>query len=168
MNPAPVTTQIRTDGHKLAGLDHLRALAITFVFFYHYRLFGHPDWEGKICGFGWTGVDLFFVLSGFLIAGQLFARIASGRAILYKEYFLKRVFRIQSFSSIPAWLLAETFSFASNAFTGQVEVQTSLEFTVSEITRSSSSLIIFFITKISNKKSGQQSHKYVKYRFKVI
>lgn len=94
MNLAPVTNQIATDSHKLAGLDHLRALAITFVFFYHYRLFGHPDWEGKICGFGWTGVDLFFVLSGFLIAGQLFARIASGKAILFKEYFLKRVFRI--------------------------------------------------------------------------
>lgn len=94
MNLSPVTNQIATDSHKLAGLDHLRALAITFVFFYHYRLFGHPDWESKICGFGWTGVDLFFVLSGFLIAGQLFARIAVGKPILYKEYFLKRVFRI--------------------------------------------------------------------------
>ncbi len=94
MNPTPITSQIDTDSHKLAGLDHLRALAITLVFFFHYRLFGHPDWEGKICGFGWTGVDLFFVLSGFLIAGQLFARIASGKQILYKEYFLKRVFRI--------------------------------------------------------------------------
>jgi len=94
MNPTPVTNQIATDSHKLAGLDHLRALAITLVFFFHYRLFGHPDWEGQICGFGWTGVDLFFVLSGFLIAGQLFARIASDKPILYKEYFLKRVFRI--------------------------------------------------------------------------
>lgn len=94
MNLKPVTNQINTDSHKLAGLDHLRALAITLVFLFHYRLFGHPAWEGKICGFGWTGVDLFFVLSGFLIAGQLFARIAGGKPILYKEYFLKRVFRI--------------------------------------------------------------------------
>jgi len=98
--PQPVITdKISKDDHKLLGLDHLRALAITLVFFYHLRQFGHPDWEGKICGFGWTGVDLFFVLSGFLIAGQLFARIANNKAISLKEFFLKRIFRI-----IPAYL----------------------------------------------------------------
>jgi peptidoglycan/LPS O-acetylase OafA/YrhL len=98
--PQPVITdKISKDDHKLLGLDHLRALAITLVFLFHLRLFGHPAWENKICGFGWTGVDLFFVLSGFLIAGQLFARIANNKTISLKEFFLKRVFRI-----IPAYL----------------------------------------------------------------
>src|SRR5688572_21419214 len=64
---------------KYAGLDHLRALAITLVFLCHYRMFGHPEWVNSIGEFGWTGVDLFFVLSGFLIAGQLFADIRQGR-----------------------------------------------------------------------------------------
>lgn len=94
-----ITDNIQKDEHKLLGLDHLRALAITLVFLFHYKGFGHPDWEQKISGFGWTGVDLFFVLSGFLIAGQLFNKIARGKPISLREFFLKRVFRI-----IPAFL----------------------------------------------------------------
>ena len=61
---------------KFYGLDHLRALAITLVFVYHYGiLFNGPDWTRSWGKFGWTGVDLFFVLSGYLIASQLFAEI---------------------------------------------------------------------------------------------
>jgi len=86
--------------HKLHGLDHLRALAIVAVLFFHYQFFGHPDWErGSVSGFGWTGVDLFFVLSGFLIAGQLFETVARGKAISLREFFVKRFFRI-----IPPYL----------------------------------------------------------------
>lgn len=55
--------------NKLWGLDHLRALAIILVFFFHYgRLFPHPEWTTTLGKFGWTGVDLFFVLSGYLIS----------------------------------------------------------------------------------------------------
>jgi len=100
MSKQLVTRQIDKDEHKLLGLDHLRALAITLVFLFHYRGFGHPDWENKISGFGWTGVDLFFFLSGFLIAGQLFNRIASGRSISLREFIIKRVFRI-----LPAYFV---------------------------------------------------------------
>jgi peptidoglycan/LPS O-acetylase OafA/YrhL len=49
--------------------------------------------------FGWTGVDLFFVLSGYLISSQLFAGIAEGQELSFKKFFLKRFFRI-----IPAYL----------------------------------------------------------------
>lgn len=79
---------------KLLGLDHLRALAITMVLFYHYRMFAHPEWLDKVIGFGWTGVDLFFVLSGFLISSQLFERMAKGKSISLPEFFIKRFFRI--------------------------------------------------------------------------
>jgi len=99
MPVAPVTDKITDDNHKLLGLDHLRAAAITYVFLFHARIFGHPQWVETVGSFGWTGVDLFFVLSGFLIAGQLFSTIAAGKPILFKEFFLKRVFRI-----IPAYL----------------------------------------------------------------
>jgi peptidoglycan/LPS O-acetylase OafA/YrhL len=89
-----LTTQIG-DQHKLHGLDHLRALAIISVLCFHYQFFGRPEWEsGKISAFGWTGVDLFFVLSGFLISGQLFAQVAHGKGISLKEFFIKRFFRI--------------------------------------------------------------------------
>jgi len=96
---------------KLHGLDHLRALAITIVFLYHYQRFEHPDWIPKIGKFGWTGVDLFFVLSGFLIASQLFSRIVRGKEIDFKTFFLKRFFRI-----IPAYLVVVALYFCIPAF----------------------------------------------------
>jgi len=86
--------------HKLLGLDHLRAFAITFVLLFHYQFFGHPEWVKKIAGFGWSGVDLFFVLSGFLISGQLFTTIAKGGKISLSEFIIKRFFRI-----IPPFLV---------------------------------------------------------------
>jgi len=86
--------------HKLAGLDHLRAFAITYVLLFHYQMFGHPDWVNKVAKFGWTGVDLFFVLSGYLIAGQLFSTIADGKQISIRAFFIKRFFRI-----IPPYLV---------------------------------------------------------------
>lgn len=91
-------------GH-LAGLDHLRALAITMVFVYHYRLFDHPAWIDTLGSFGWTGVDLFFVLSGYLIASQIFEKVKQGNFHL-KEFVLKRFFRI-----IPAYLAVVTLYF---------------------------------------------------------
>jgi len=84
----------------LQGLDQLRAFAITYVFVYHYhQSFGHPKWMENGANFGWTGVDLFFVLSGFLISRELFIRIAAGRKIGLKSFIIKRFFRI-----IPPYL----------------------------------------------------------------
>ena len=96
---------------KLLGLDHLRALAITMVLFYHYRMFAHPEWLDKVIGFGWTGVDLFFVLSGFLISSQLFERMAKGKPISLPEFFIKRFFRI-----IPPYLVVLAIYFLIPAF----------------------------------------------------
>lgn len=81
---------------KFYGLDHLRALAIFLVFFYHYdaSIFGHPQWLDEPARFGWTGVDLFFVLSGFLISSQLFAQVRNGGQVKLGEFFVKRFLRI--------------------------------------------------------------------------
>jgi len=101
----------QTPSHKLAGLDHLRALAITLVLLFHYQLFGHPDWIASAGSFGWTGVDLFFVLSGYLISSQLFATIAKGREISMGEFYIKRTFRI-----IPAYAVTVALYFLVPAF----------------------------------------------------
>ncbi len=87
--------------NKLYGLDHLRALAILLVFFFHYYILsgGQPAWLPEVASFGWTGVDLFFVLSGFLIASQLFSQIKKRQPISLQSFYLKRIFRI-----IPALL----------------------------------------------------------------
>lgn len=97
-----------TSDNKLAGLDHLRALAITLVFLFHYgRLFPHPQWTNTISKFGWTGVDLFFVLSGFLISSQLFRDIKEGSGVDARTFYLKRFFRI-----IPPYLVTLAIYFA--------------------------------------------------------
>jgi peptidoglycan/LPS O-acetylase OafA/YrhL len=96
---------------KLAGLDHLRALAITFVFLYHYNLFPHPEWTYTIGEFGWTGVDLFFVLSGYLISSQLFTSLKNGHGLQLKEFYIKRSFRI-----LPAYLFILALYFAIPGF----------------------------------------------------
>lgn len=79
---------------RLYGLDHLRALAILSVLMYHYRAFKHPAWIDTVGKFGWTGVDLFFVLSGFLISAQLFKEIKESGSVGLKTFFTKRFFRI--------------------------------------------------------------------------
>lgn len=81
---------------NLHGLDHLRALAIALVFLSHYVLLNqqYPAWIKSLAQFGWSGVDLFFVLSGYLIAAQLFRQMTSEGGISLRQFFLKRFFRI--------------------------------------------------------------------------
>ena len=75
------------------GLDSLRALAISLVLLFHYRAFLHPAWVDDIFEFGWVGVDLFFVLSGFLISNQLFEELQRHNKINSSVFFLKRFFK---------------------------------------------------------------------------
>jgi peptidoglycan/LPS O-acetylase OafA/YrhL len=55
---------------------------------------------GRAHRFGWIGVDLFFVLSGYLIGGQLLAPIARNRSIELGRFFARRALRI-----LPAYLV---------------------------------------------------------------
>src|SRR5690606_41512665 len=82
------------DRRHLAGLDHLRALAILLVFLCHYRAYDRPAWVNEIGLFGWTGVDLFFVLSGYLIGNQLMQQLKTKQAIGFSEFYLNRALRI--------------------------------------------------------------------------
>ena len=75
------------------GLDLLRALAIVVVVIYHAALFGFKL-PGRVDRFGWIGVDLFFVLSGYLIGGQLLAPLARDRPINLGRFFTRRALRI--------------------------------------------------------------------------
>ena len=82
-----------TDRERQPGLDLLRALAIVFVVFYHGGIFGFKL-PSDVDRFGWIGVDLFFVLSGYLIGGQLLAPLARNEPIRLGRFFARRALRI--------------------------------------------------------------------------
>jgi len=85
---------------RLPGLDLLRAIAIAWVMLFHSFIVGGlgPDWEW-LSRYGWMGVDLFFVLSGFLIGGQVLAPLARGERLGFGDFYRRRAFRI-----LPAFL----------------------------------------------------------------
>jgi peptidoglycan/LPS O-acetylase OafA/YrhL len=58
-----------------------------------------PDAENPFVEFGWMGVDLFFVLSGFLIASQLLKPWAQGARPDYGRFFARRLLR-----TLPAYV----------------------------------------------------------------
>ena len=68
-------------------LDGLRGIAIIMVVCYHY----FPD--SLVCNFGWSGVDLFFVLSGFLITSRLLPFLDDKKLLskFYRNRFLRIV-----------------------------------------------------------------------------
>jgi peptidoglycan/LPS O-acetylase OafA/YrhL len=84
---------------RIPELDGLRGLAILLVIFYHYthgnlltRSNGLAFYVQRAAGAGWSGVDLFFVLSGFLIGGILID--ARGSQSFFQTFYIRRFFRI--------------------------------------------------------------------------
>lgn len=69
-------------------LDILRGIAVLFV------LGRHGVMEGVWKETGWAGVDLFFVLSGFLISGLLFSEYKRKRSIDLARFIIRRGFKI--------------------------------------------------------------------------
>src|SRR5579864_8004681 len=97
----------RSGSQRIPELDGLRGAAIGLVVLFHYLYFGprppsySPSWGvlshlyvgfERFVAVGWTGVDLFFVLSGFLIGGILID--ARESKTYYKDFYLRRVYRI--------------------------------------------------------------------------
>jgi peptidoglycan/LPS O-acetylase OafA/YrhL len=69
-------------------LDILRFVAVALV------LSWHTQFPSLIWSRGWTGVDLFFVLSGFLISGLLYTEYKSTSSINFKRFFVRRGLKI--------------------------------------------------------------------------
>jgi len=76
---------------KIPQLDALRGLAVLLVLLHNTNIY--PSWHlGFISDNGWMGVDLFFVLSGFLITGILLDTKQS--AEYFKNFYARRCLRI--------------------------------------------------------------------------
>jgi peptidoglycan/LPS O-acetylase OafA/YrhL len=91
--------------NRFPALDGIRALAVTLVFLHH---FGGGSHGGHILNVlnsirqrGWMGVDLFFVLSGFLITGILYD--TRDDTHFFKRFYVRRSLRI-----FPVFYLAST------------------------------------------------------------
>jgi peptidoglycan/LPS O-acetylase OafA/YrhL len=82
---------------RAPGPDLLRAIAIVAVMLYHLSSHGIDIFgPGR---HGWMGVDLFFVLSGYLIGWPVLQDIAAGRMPDWAGFVLGRAWRI-----LPAYL----------------------------------------------------------------
>ena len=89
--PAPASTRLR----YVPGLDGLRALSVTAVLLYHANVSWMPA--------GFLGVDVFFVISGYLITSLLLAEHASRGSVNLGQFYLRRARRL-----LPALFLLLT------------------------------------------------------------
>ncbi|WP_009959390.1 acyltransferase family protein [Verrucomicrobium spinosum] len=87
------------DLRRIPQLDGIRGIAILMVLVWHYVSCSViPDSDrlarvaSKVLGFTWSGVDLFFVLSGFLITNILL--LAKNSPNVFATFYIRRAFRI--------------------------------------------------------------------------
>lgn len=110
--------------HRINDIDALRALAISMVIIWHYRTIPNgpsllPPSLDRWLGLG-VGVDLFFVISGYVIARTLIPSLDSatglkGQLTTVYRFWLRRAFRL--FPSVWLWLfliLVFTLTFQSS------------------------------------------------------
>jgi peptidoglycan/LPS O-acetylase OafA/YrhL len=83
----------------IPAADGLRGIAVLATMLFHAQFFAGVDgpalWErsyAMTAGLGWAGVDLFFVLSGFLITGILYD--SRNQPNYFRVFYLRRTVRI--------------------------------------------------------------------------
>jgi peptidoglycan/LPS O-acetylase OafA/YrhL len=100
-----------TSSARQPGLDFMRAIAILWVMLWHMHFALKPGiWSGP-GRYGWMGVDLFFVLSGYLIGSQLLRPYTRGSQPSIGGFYMRRAFRV-----LPAYLTVLLFYFAIPGF----------------------------------------------------
>ncbi len=85
-----------------ADIDGLRAIAVIAVILYHFKI---PFFDG-----GFVGVDIFFVISGYLITKNIVSLIDSGK-FSFSDFYFRRVRRL-----IPALLVVVLSTFVASLF----------------------------------------------------
>ena len=95
--------QLETHSYWRSDITGLRALAVLPVLIFH-------AWPGLLPG-GFVGVDVFFVISGYLISGILFRQLQRAGRVDFTDFYAKRIRRI-----IPNLLCVLLFTVAVGWF----------------------------------------------------
>ncbi len=98
--PGGIQPPARGDDGRSDLLDAVRGVAVSMILITHLwaplptdTLLWHlGPWIDPFTGLTWTGVDLFFILSGYLICGSLLDNRTSGA--YYTTFYGRRAFRI--------------------------------------------------------------------------
>ena len=88
----PASADLQGREKHIDSLDGLRGVAILLVFFFHYLPRNPHSPLSWLASLGWSGVDLFFVLSGFLITGILYD--TRGSCNFFKAFYARRALRL--------------------------------------------------------------------------
>src|SRR4029078_1986191 len=98
MTALPIAYPPTDREERFPELDGLRGIAILLVMLLHFTMQLHDPVSVPakvikgVFGFGGSGVDLFFVLSGFLITGILYD--AKGSTNYFRAFYARRALRI--------------------------------------------------------------------------
>lgn len=106
---------------RIPALDGVRGLAVLAVMLYHFSIIGRGStsttWLDNVVNglldSGWAGVDLFFVLSGFLITGILLD--AKSHIGYFKHFYARRALRIWPAYFILVFLLITVLAFLESS-----------------------------------------------------
>lgn len=88
----------------IPGIDSLRAFAVLAVMLFHLN----PSFLGG----GFSGVDVFFVISGYVVSSSLFRAYNSNFLQLTLEFYTRRILRILP----PLVVMLVVFSFLTTLF----------------------------------------------------
>jgi peptidoglycan/LPS O-acetylase OafA/YrhL len=101
---------------RLVQIDFLRGIAILLVLGSHGTTLIQPENAGRFRPlaefferFGWTGVDLFFVLSGFLVGGLLLRELKKYGTLQVRRFIIRRGLKIwPSYYVFLGWLILQS------------------------------------------------------------
>ncbi len=92
-------SNVNASRRRLNEIDGLRAVAISLVVLFHFTKEFFPG--HRFFSFGWSGVDLFFVISGFVLYLQVKKKYYKDNTVHYRQYLRNRTLRI-----VPAYYVS--------------------------------------------------------------
>lgn len=109
--------------NRIEGLDLMRSIAILLVLFYHAWIFLSPFFQklGMLFFMGFWGVELFFVLSGFLVGGIFIKKYIDHQKDITHSFILS-FWKKRWLRTIPIYLFALLLNYIVLSFILKVKI----------------------------------------------